>query len=78
MATLTKEQQAELDALVEEMTEDAKLMVDDYKKNPSNLSGSIDVDKGMVKGDGVVVHEDSPYLDDKPNIRFEQEDDGEI
>ena len=59
--------QMELAKLLEEMTEDAKAMVEDYIKNPSAYSGSIDVEKGLVKGDGVVVHEDSPLLkeDDK-------------
>ncbi len=56
--------QMELAQLLEEMTEDAKAMVEDYTKNPSEYSGSMDVDKGLVKGDGVVVHEDSPLLEE--------------
>ena len=61
---LTEEQIEELRRLTEELTEDAKAMVDDYIKNPSNYSGSIDIKKGLVKGDGVVVHMDSPILKD--------------
>ena len=73
---LTKEQKKELELLAEEMSEDAKAMVDDYTKNPSEYSGSVDLKKGLVKGDGVVVHENSPLLRD--DIMIEQEDDGEI
>ena len=51
------------------MTEDAKAMVDDYTENPSVYSGSVDVEKGLVKGDGVTIHEDSPLLeDDKEDV----------
>tara|TARA_Y100000593_G_C4308336_1_gene336974 strand:+ start:710 stop:970 length:261 start_codon:yes stop_codon:yes gene_type:complete len=73
---LTKEQIKELEQLTKELTEDAKAMVDDYTKNPSEYSGSVDLKKGLVKGDGVVVHENSPLLRD--DIMIEQEDDGEI
>ena len=49
----------------------------DLTSKPSVLRpGSIDIEKGLVKGDGVVVHEDSPLLNDDDII--EQEDDGEI
>ena len=68
---LTKEQYEELQKLMEDLTEDAKAMVEDYAKNPSEYSGSMDVDKGLVKGDGVVVHEDSPLLD-------EDDEDGKV
>ena len=73
---LTTEQFEELKRLTKDLTEDAKAMVEDYAKNPSQYSGSIDIEKGLVKGDGVVVHEDSPLLNDDDII--EQEDDGEI
>tara|TARA_Y100000593_G_C4305618_1_gene335584 strand:- start:2386 stop:2652 length:267 start_codon:yes stop_codon:yes gene_type:complete len=73
---LTKEQKKELELLAEEMSEDAKLMVDDYKENPSTSSGSVDIDKGLVKGDGISVHINSEFL--KDNVIIEQEDDGEI
>ena len=56
--------QMELAKLLDEMTEDAKAMVEDYVKNPSAYSGSVDTEQGLVKGDGVVVHEDSPLLEE--------------
>ena len=31
----------------------------DYKDNPSELSGSVNTDKGLVKGDGVQIHQDA-------------------
>ena len=73
---LTEEQLEELKRLTKELTIDAKAIVDDYTKNPSEHSGSVDLKKGLVKGDGVVVHENSPLLRD--DIMIEQEDDGEI
>ena len=51
MNLLSKKQKKDLEKLIEEMTEEAKLVIDDYKENPSELSGSI-----------IQVHEDSPYL----------------
>ena len=74
---LTKEEYEELKKLMEELTEDAKAMVEDYMKNPSQYSGSIDIKKGLVKGDGVIVQEDSPFLDEDDDYTVEQEDDGE-
>ena len=66
---LTKEQYEELQKLTEDLTDSAKAMVEDYKDNPSEYSGSVDVEKGLVKGDGVTIHEDSPLLeDDKEDI----------
>ena len=49
---LTKEKQKELQELIEEITKDAKEVVQDYKDNPSEMSGSF-----------VHLHEDSPFLD---------------
>ena len=48
---LSKHQSRELQKLIDEMTEEAKKVVDDYKENPSSMSGSI-----------TQVHENSPYL----------------
>ena len=48
---LTKSQQEELKKLISEITDEAKNVVDDYNKNPSEMSGSI-----------TQVHENSPYL----------------
>ena len=61
---LTPEQLEELQKFTEEITEEAKAMVKDYTDNPSEYSGEIDVDKNLVKGDGVVVHSNSPLLDE--------------
>ena len=48
---LTKEEQKELDKLLKEITEEARLVVEDYIKNPSEMSGSV-----------IQIHEDSPIL----------------
>ena len=61
---LSYRRQSELDKMVHEMTDEAKSMVEDYSKNPSELSGSVDVEAGKVKGDGVLIHENSPLLND--------------
>ena len=52
MDKLTKEEQKELDKLLDEINEEAKSVVEDYVKNPSEISGS-----------AVQVSEHSPYLD---------------
>ena len=51
---LTKEEQKELDKLLDEINEEAKNIVEDYTKNPSEISGSV-----------VQVNENSPYLDEE-------------
>ena len=61
---LTPEQLEELQKFTEEITEEAKAMVKDYTDNPSEYSGEIDTDKNLVKGDGVVIHSNSPLLDE--------------
>ena len=43
----------ELERLAKEMSEEAKKVREDYKKNPSEMSGSV-----------VQIHEDSPFLDE--------------
>ena len=48
---LTKSQQEELKKLISEITDEAKNVVNDYKDNPSEMSGSI-----------TQVHENSPYV----------------
>ena len=57
--SLTKEQQEELQKLTDDILGEAKKVKNDYKNNPSDISGSL-----------VSVHENSPYLDvdenDKP------------
>ncbi len=57
----------ELEKLAKEIATEAKLVVDDYKANPSEQSGS-----HMYQ-----VHHDSPYLDPNENYIVDQEDDGE-
>jgi len=47
----------ELEKLLEEMTEEAKLMVEDYTNNPTKMSGSI-----------TQIHEDSPLLKEKKDV----------
>jgi TRAP-type C4-dicarboxylate transport system substrate-binding protein len=50
---LTDEQKKELQKLAEEMSIDAKDVVKDYEKNPSELSGS-----------AIQLHDTSPFLDE--------------
>ena len=52
MILLTDEQKEELQKLADEVLNEAKLVVDDYDNNPSDISGSL-----------VSVHENSPFLD---------------
>ena len=53
MMELSEKQKKELDAAWKEVMLEAKNVVDDYSKNPSELSGSV-----------VQIHEDSPFVDD--------------
>ena len=61
---LTKEQKEELKRLADDIVEEAKKVKEDYKENPSDVSGSIHPTKGEVKGVGVMVGMDSQYLDE--------------
>ena len=51
---LSTEEKKELEKLIKEITEEAKRVVEDYVKNPSELSGS-----------AVQIHVDSPHLKEK-------------
>ncbi len=66
---LTPEQLEELYKLTEEITEEAKTMVEDYTNNPSTYKGQVDTEKNLVKGDGVVIHSNSPILDEDEDER---------
>ena len=59
------EELAKLDELMGDIVGEAKAMVEDYTKNPSNASGEVDVDRGLVKGDGIMIHQNSPILDEE-------------
>ena len=61
---LTKEQQEELQKLIDEINQEAKKVIDDYVKNPSEMSGSVHPTENKVKGAGVMVGMDSDYLDE--------------
>ena len=50
---LTKKEQQELEKLIREVTEEAKSVVEDYKENPSEMSGS-----------SVHIHENSPFMNE--------------
>ena len=50
---LNKEQQQELDGIINEITNEAKNVVKDYTNNPSEISGSM-----------VHVNQNSPFLDE--------------
>ena len=62
---LTSEQKEELQKIANEVQKEAELVVKDYAENPSKFSGEIDTDKNLVKGDGVVVHANSPILNEE-------------
>ena len=53
---LTKEQQKELEKLSNDILDEAKKVVEDYVKNPSEASGSV-----------VSIHQNSPFLDATEN-----------
>ena len=61
---LTPEQLKELQELADGILDEAKKVKEDYKENPSDVSGSIHPTKGEVKGVGVMVGLDSQYLDE--------------
>ena len=48
-----KEVKNELDPIIAEITELAKLVAEDFKENPTDISGST-----------IQIHEDSPYVDE--------------
>jgi F0F1-type ATP synthase delta subunit len=51
--TLTDKQKKELEKIIEEITKEAKLVIEDYIKNPSDISGSV-----------IQIHSDSPLIKD--------------
>mgnify|MGYP000588476954 CR=1 FL=1 len=53
---LNKEQQEELQSLIDEITEEAKNVKLDYETNETDISGS-----------EIHIHENSPYLDSDDN-----------
>ena len=48
---MNEKQKKELEKLISEITNEAKNVVKDYKKNPSEMSGSV-----------IEIHENSPYV----------------
>ena len=60
-----REELAKLDVLMEDIVGEAKAMVEDYTKNPSDASGEVDVKRGMVKGDGIEIDLDRWEDEDK-------------
>ena len=55
---INKEQKKEIEKLIKEITEEAKLVVKDYTENPSDISGSV-----------VQIHETRPFLDEKNVVK---------
>ena len=53
---LTKKQKAELQSLIDDITDEAKIVKLDYETNKTDISGSV-----------VHIHEDSPFLDTDKN-----------
>ena len=48
-----KEAKKELDLIISEITELAKSVADDFRENPTDISGST-----------IQIHEESPYVDE--------------
>ena len=65
---LTEHQKKNLKKIADEILDVAKDMVKDYKENPSDVSGSVHPTEGKVKGVGVMVGMDSPYLDETKEL----------
>ena len=65
---LTKQQEEELQKIIEEINNEAKKVVEDYVDNPSAASGSIHPTEGKVKGTGVMIGMDSDYLDEEKEM----------
>ena len=53
---MTEEEKKELQKIIEEINEEAKNVVEDYVKNPSELSGST-----------IQIHETSPFMKKENN-----------
>ena len=70
---LTKEQKEELEKIAAEITSTAKDLVEDFVKQPSELSGSVHPTEGKVKGHGIIVGMDSQYLEDELKTSEEDE-----
>lgn len=51
---LSKKQKEELQKIIDDVTEQAKLVVEDYVKNPSDMSGSL-----------IQIHHKSPFLNEE-------------
>ena len=51
---MNKEDKKELQKLIDEINKEAKNIVEDYSKNPSQISGSM-----------VQINQNSPYLDEE-------------
>ena len=56
MSLLTDKQKEELQKLADEVLKEAKLVREDYKNNPTDMSASV-----------VNIHEKSPFLDADDN-----------
>tara|TARA_Y100000034_G_scaffold5084_1_gene5828 strand:- start:144 stop:443 length:300 start_codon:yes stop_codon:yes gene_type:complete len=65
---LTEQQKKNLKKIADEILGVAKDMVKDYTENPSDVSGSVHPTEGKVKGVGVMVGMDSPYLDETKEL----------
>ena len=51
---LSKKQKEELQKIIDDVTEQAKLVVEDYVKNPSDMSGSL-----------IQIHHKTPFLNEE-------------
>ena len=61
---LSAMQQSELDAIMGDMVDEAKSMVEDFVDNPSELSGEVDFKNKKAYGDIIRIHQNSPQLDE--------------
>ncbi len=61
---LSSIRQKELDEMLNDMTDEAKSMVQDFVDNPSELSGEVDFKNKKAYGDIIRIHQNSPQLDE--------------
>ena len=54
MEELSKEEEKELQKIIDDINEEAKNVVEDYVNNPSEISGSV-----------VEINENSPFIDER-------------
>lgn len=66
---VSKEEIEKMKSIFESVTEAAHQVREEYKQNPSDLQGAVDLEKGLVSGSGVQIH--SEALPEDENIEWD-------